>query len=226
MPQLLPTSGQLCGQHFVGHPQKAPAFHRAHDKCCVVFLWEGRLGSGHRRVTGQRGGWPPAEEAGPGRPLPATPTGVAASSAEPGIIGSAWCCCGLCRNQSERIRWGRPLSETTWQLPADASANLFPIRGLGALRASRLFVKLLDQILPLRALCGAVFIFSFLRCRRKKRPLEVGRPRSCRWAAALGFLGRAGKLLGFVPLPWTAPSTKVHRLTLPRLEASRRAWPL
>lgn len=127
MPWLLPTSGQLRGHHLLGHPRNAPACQRTHNKRPAVFL---REGMGWTVVRG----WPPAEEAVPGRCLqPPGPTRVSAPSEELALIGFAWWCYGLCRNQSERIPRRRPVSGTT-RTPGSASPNLFPIRGLKGCR--------------------------------------------------------------------------------------------
>lgn len=122
MPWLLPTSGQLLGHHLLGHPRNAPACQRTHDKRL-------RFSSGRTVV---RGG-PPQRRLSQASPPAARTYPRLGPLRGAALIGSAWWCYGLCRNQSERIPRTRRLSGTTW-LPSSASPNLFPIRGLKGCR--------------------------------------------------------------------------------------------
>ena len=59
---------------------------------------------------------------------------------------------------------------------------------------------------------------------RQQKLKKKERTRSLSLIATLGMMGRVGKWLGFVPLHWMMTSDQGDKLTLPKLDASRRAW--
>lgn len=127
-PRQLPGAVSSVVSNLLNIHGNVPPFQQTHDRRCVVFLREGGRGlwaqTDHRA---DRCGW----GVGGGlrrRPRPATSAGAAASSAGP-VIGSAWGCAGVCRNQDEGIRRERCCQRRRGPLPVGASTHLFPIRG-------------------------------------------------------------------------------------------------
>lgn len=134
MPQRLPTSGQLWGHQFLGHPRNTPAFQRVHDKCCGVFLWEGRRGlraqTGHRtdsRVAPRRGGRPRGSPSS----HPDQSCGLLFGA------GRNWFCMvllWLMWESEQKNSVGKAAVGDHMATPSGCLANLFPIRGLGGSR--------------------------------------------------------------------------------------------
>lgn len=219
-PRQLPGAVSSVVSNLLNIHGNVPPFQQTHDRRCVVFLREGGRGlwaqTDHRA---DRCGW----GVGGGlrrRPRPATSAGAAASSAGP-VIGSAWGCAGVCRNQDEGIRRERCCQRRRGPLPVGASTHLFPIRGWeggegcsgppGGLRSS------------LAKPASAGPLWSWVRCllsnpQTEKSPVEV-RDSSSR-PTLLDFTRRDGSLPSRVPR-WPAPSTQAHGAVTAWLDASR-----
>lgn len=163
MPWVAPNQRSAPRSSPSGHPRNAPACQRTHNKRPAAFP-----PGGHGMDSGE--GWPLQRRLPQGRCLqPPGPTRVSAPSEELALFfGFAWWCYGLCSEIRAKEFRGEGQCQEPHGLPALPPLTCSQL-GLERLQAACLFVKLFDQILPLKPLCGVPVHLFLLKCRRKEK---------------------------------------------------------
>lgn len=187
-----------------------------------VWFSSGKAGAGcgHRRITeltGVGGGWGAASAGAPVQPPRLEPRPPLRGH----VIGSAWGCAGVCRNQDEGIRRECCCQRRRGPLPVGASTHLFPIRGWGGGWGCSGPTGSLRSSLAKPTSAGPLWswVHGLLsNPQTEKSPVEV-RESSSR-PTLLDFTRRDGSLPSPVPR-WPAPSTQAHGAVTARLDASR-----